>query len=205
MKNTKVSKLNASALILAAGNSQRMGQPKFTLMFDKNITFVEYIISNYQKAGCKSIVAVFNPSGVKLFQKKFPHLCKTVCIVENDYPEWGRFYSIKKGLEKCDRNIPTFIHNVDNPFAEKDLLTNLIINLGHADYSNPIFQGKGGHPIAISPKITQLILLEDNINISLKEYLKQFKKISQEVNDERVTININTQEDYFNVKKFLSL
>jgi len=201
MENDKCSKQNSSALILAAGYSHRLGIPKFSLLYDENTTFLEQIANQYHVFGCNDIIAVLNPQGIELLHNEYPLLASKVSVVENYFPELGRFYSIKIGLSACNAKLPVFIHNVDNPYVDQDILNKLIMNLSNADYSYPAFMNKGGHPVIISERIVQSILSEPTDDLNLKEYLKRFKQSLVRVEDERVTYNVNTPEDYEYIKK----
>ena len=195
--NQKVKKtFEYSVIILAAGKSSRMGVPKWSLQFDEKSSFIEHIISEYHSFGCKEILLVINETDYSSFVEKNYTLPENGEVVINYHPEWDRFYSLKIGVSKLEKNQPVFIHNVDNPFVNQDVLDQLLNNLDVADYIVPEFDGRGGHPILISQQIIQKILLRQENILHLKEFLSKFKKLKVGVNDDKVLVNINSMEEY---------
>jgi molybdopterin-guanine dinucleotide biosynthesis protein A len=57
-----------SVLILAAGQSIRMGRPKFMLMYNEKYTFLEKMCLDYSKCGFSEIKVVLNPQGEELIK-----------------------------------------------------------------------------------------------------------------------------------------
>ncbi|MDP3441274.1 MAG: NTP transferase domain-containing protein [Ignavibacteria bacterium] len=91
-------------------------------------------------------------------------------------------------------NNAVFVHNVDNPFINQDLLRNLTNNL-RSDYVYPVYQDKGGHPILLSTAIAKHIIAASE-NQDFKDLLSLFQKQIVEVNDPKIIANINTPEAY---------
>ncbi|MCD4791101.1 MAG: nucleotidyltransferase family protein, partial [Bacteroidales bacterium] len=112
----------SSCVILAAGLSNRMGKKKPLLRFNNELTFLEKIVSVYKSWGVEKPVVVVNRDVLfKINQLKSQWLedCK---FVLNQHIGYGRFYSIKLGLQNIMKNLPVFIHNVDNPFVNHCVL-----------------------------------------------------------------------------------
>lgn len=194
-------KIPTSAIILAAGFSSRMGQAKFGLRLMDGKTFLEHIIEQYLKFGCQEIVLVLNCDGRKELEKKFITLPKGISITLNTSPERGRFTSVQCGLRALKSKCPSFIHNVDNPFAHLDLLESLAINLKDFDFVKPTFQGRGGHPILISQKTMLVAISEKFDGITLRDFLGNFKANVVDFGDASILTNLNTPEE---LKLFLS-
>ena len=57
-----------SIIILAAGKSSRMGENKFALKYDNNLSFIEKIIETYRDFKCEEIVIVLNKKGIEVFK-----------------------------------------------------------------------------------------------------------------------------------------
>ena len=185
-----------SALILAAGKSSRMGKPKFALKFNKKLTFLEEIINRYRSFGCQEIVIVMNEIGKDYLQSQSIELPDNCTIVINSHVEWERFYSVKLGLQALKLKTPTFIHNVDNPFVNYDVLASLVSQIEASDYIVPTYKGRGGHPILLSYRVYRALLAEEGNSLILSEFLKQYDKKRVIVDDDRVLININTKQVY---------
>lgn len=187
-----------SVVILAAGFSSRMKQAKFSLMFDRQQTFLEKIVQEYLTFGCKEIIVVMNSDGIKLkntLQISFP---EQVLFVLNKHPEKERFYSLQTGLKAISHSDYTFIQNSDNPFVNQEVLYTLFSQKDKADYIVPTYKNKGGHPILLNKYIINEISSEKN-DSNLKKYLKRFTKKQIPVNDENILLNINDREKYYSI------
>jgi len=198
-KNTKHNMIKGkefSVIILSAGKSVRMGTPKPALKFDESQTFIEHISFEYQQFGCKEIIIVLNKENHTFLNDlniKLPSNCK---IIINNHPEWHRFYSLKTGVKSLKEINYVFVHNVDNPFVNQEVLNELLNHSDKADYIVPEFEGKGGHPFLLSPKIILEITQTNKNEMHLKDFLNQYSKLKIQVNEESILVNINTLEDY---------
>lgn len=197
-------KKQVSALILAAGLSERMGSGKFALEIREGVTFLEHIARLYDGFGCRKIVVILNPKGKQLFDNMVINLPAGVEILNNHFPERGRFYSIKTGLAPLRDEELVFLQNIDSPMITEEVLNALLNNSGLADTTYPVYQGRGGHPVLFNKKLVQTILdcgSDENI---LKDYLGKFKSIQTPVNNPDVLININTEADYHELLRHFS-
>jgi molybdenum cofactor cytidylyltransferase len=196
MKQNNVIEKEFSVIILAAGKSERMGFPKLSLKYNEKENFIEHIISEYLSFGCKDIAVVVNEIGFEYLNKneiQFPDIVK---VVINEHPDWHRFYSLKIGAKSLSETHSVFIHNVDNPFVNNDVLKVLYNNKNKADYINPEYEGKGGHPILLSKKIIEELRSIEEDQIHLKDFLNQYSRLRIKVDDNKVLANINTIEEY---------
>jgi len=185
-----------SVVILAAGNSERMGFPKFLLKYSHSLTFIEHFVNQYKIFGCKQIVCVLNPTGYKLINEQLNNIIEKVTIAINPNPERGRFSSIKIGLSKIDGDNPVFIQNIDNPYISIPLLSKLLEKCSEYNYTNPVVEGKGGHPVVIDSKIKNDIIREESNELRLDFYLKKYNGCKLNVDDRRILFNINNMDDY---------
>jgi CTP:molybdopterin cytidylyltransferase MocA len=192
----KVNVKEYSAIILSAGESSRMGVPKFSLQFDENIIFLQKIVKEFTDFGCYEIIVVINEIGNKYLKENELFLPENVKIVVNEHPEWHRFYSLKIGVNALSETNNCFVHNVDNPFVNHDVLKALFNNINTADYISPEFAGKGGHPFLLSEKVLKKIAQTEEDQKHLKEFLNQYSRLRIKIEDEKVLTNINTLEDY---------
>jgi len=154
-----------ATIILAAGNSLRMGQPKFALAMPNGYTFLEHITNQYAKFGCQNIVVVLNSKGIILINKHHQNLPSQTQLVLNSNPDLGRFSSIKAGLKEIDANF-AFIHNVDNPYANSTLLKQIYNVKQEAHVIKPVTNSRGGHPVLSFQKSNRLYTTgkENNLN-----------------------------------------
>ena len=194
-QNSKIKK-EFSAIILAAGKSSRMGVPKLSLKYDHNKIFIEHIIDEYRRFGCNEIAIVVNETGYNFLIEKKIQFSDNVKIVINKHPDWHRFYSLKIGVKSLVEAKSVFVHNVDNPFVNHNVLNKLLEKINTADYISPEFNGKGGHPILLSEKIINIVRSTQVDQLHFKEFLNQYPKMKVQVDDEKVLVNINTFDEY---------
>ena len=192
---------NTGILILSAGISQRMGKPKFLLNFDNKETFIEQITKKYLKWGAENVVLVVNKYDVEKVNSL--NLNGKIKIVTNNFPEKGRFFSVISGIKNFEKDPAVFIHNIDNPFVDYNVLNLLLNNLREKCYCVPVYNEKGGHPVLISSEIAKDIKTQLDYTQNLKEYLKKYKRINLSVNNGEVLFNVNTPADYNNFKRYL--
>lgn len=196
MKQNKIIEKNFSVIVLAAGKSLRMGMSKSFLKFNEQETFIEHIVNEYLDFGCKQVVIVTNNTDIKWFIKNVHKFPENNRIIINHHPEWHRFYSLKTGAKRLKNVHPVFVHNVDNPFVNQDVLNKLSKTINKADYISPEIDGKGGHPFLISENIIHDLRSIQEDQIHLKEFLNQYPKMKVQVEDEKVLVNINTIDEY---------
>ncbi len=186
-----------SAVILSSGFSSRMKIPKAFLLFDSNKTFIEKIMETYLQSGISKINIVVNSGIIKTIERILSKYLydHRIQLVLNPFAERGRFNSLKLGLNNATSSF-AFLQNIDNPFTSIALLKEMVTQANHADYVVPNFQDQNGHPILISRKIVdhlQSLVGDDHI---LKNELNLFLKAKCSWPDERILLNINTQEEY---------
>lgn len=181
-----------AAVIPAAGNSLRMGEPKTHLKFPDGTTFATHLIKSFSEAGADPVVLIINNN------TKHPSAeLGNAVIVENRFTELGRSYSIKLGLQMIKRNLPCFIQNVDNPYFNVELIHHLLENARNDSYLVPVYNGKGGHPVLLGQEIVSAILVKDPYPDFI-EVLQNFRRIDIAWNDPGILVNINYPSDYEN-------
>ncbi|MCK9616895.1 MAG: NTP transferase domain-containing protein [Lentimicrobiaceae bacterium] len=188
-------KEDCQAVVLAAGNSGRMGVPKAFLTYDEQHTFIEHIVSVYAEWHCRQIVVVVNPEIYPVavdLTGRFGNICT---LVVNPNPEQGRLVSVRLGMAKVDTGF-CFLHNIDNPFTDADLLTRLYLCKDRGDVIIPSWNGKGGHPVLLSWKVVDGIRNATTGDQNLHKLLDDYNKYYLLCNNEMILRNINTQEEF---------
>ncbi len=188
-----------SAVILSSGLSERMGQPKALLKWNSSITFIEKIIGEFERFGCKQIVCMINEITEPICKNLV--VPQNVKFVVNHHPDWGRFYSIKTGLNEVKDSDFCFIHNVDNPFVSIETIEKLYKKRDSEVWCSPVYQGKGGHPVIIPNQIINKIVDVQDLNTTLADALSLYPKVKIELENDSIHRNINTPEDYQNYIK----
>jgi CTP:molybdopterin cytidylyltransferase MocA len=183
-----------AAILLSAGLSERMGTAKALLRWNSSLSFIEKLINEFEGAGCSEIICVINTEiKSSIDALSIPDKVK---FVVNDFPEKGRFYSVRTGLSTLTDAGFCFIHNVDNPFITKDIITQIYACKDHEKWVSPIHQNHSGHPVLIPKKIIRHILEQEYPNTTLRDCLISFPKITVNIHNDAILRNINTPEDY---------
>jgi CTP:molybdopterin cytidylyltransferase MocA len=186
--------MHYSAVILASGLSERMGQSKALLMWDKKRTFLEKIIEEYMNAGCEKVVCTVNRQLLP-YCKSFISI-QNVIFVLNKHPEQGRMNSVRLGLQEVKNSRFCFIQNVDNPHVNVKIIRKILEAADPETWCSPEYKGHGGHPVLLSKIVIDAILQELNPDITLQQILHRFPKKAVEMVDDALLKNINTPEDY---------
>ncbi len=185
-----------AAVVLAAGDSSRMGKQKLFLEFSPGVSFMDACVKAFLDFGCTELIVVVNRQVFKKLTVREIQTSSRLKIVLNNYPERGRFYSLQCGLNAVSEKAHVFFHNVDNPFVSMEVLDALANASANADVICPAFKGKRGHPVLISQKPVSDIISETDHNWVLRDFLKRYKNLSVPVSDPNILVNMNTPSDY---------
>ena len=188
--------IQTSALVLAAGFSQRMGSCKALLKTPCGKSFLEFIIDGFCSAGISNIVVVVNEYLMSEVENNNAELLQKGVFVVNKNPELGRFTSIKIGLTHINSSNFVFLHNIDTPFLSISMLQSMRREINEADYCLPVFNTKGGHPVLLSSKIVQSIMTEEVNDCNFREYLQQFLSKRIATNESGICLNVNSTQSY---------
>lgn len=185
-------------IILAAGDSQRMGMPKGLLNY-RGKTFLSYQLELLSEIGFTEIVIVLGKDN-KLYQEKVPEL-KDINLVVNPAPERGQFSSIQCGLLALSKShqLGVFILPVDVPCPEKDVWEQLakVLSTSDANVSIPEFKGQKGHPVFLSEEFKKYLTIcssDTRLDYEIHKQRDNQKTKIISVNDRNITLNLNTYE-----------
>ena len=143
---------NAIGVLLAAGESSRMGSPKALLPW-RGTTLVEYQMNSLLQAGCDKVIVVTGKYDVEMA----PLLKDRPGIIRAYNPKFleGKTTSIKAGIWE----VPDDVHSivllaVDQPrpawVIEKVLKVHTDFG---ADVTSPGYDGHGGHPLVFDAQL----------------------------------------------------
>ncbi|NSW44745.1 MAG: NTP transferase domain-containing protein [Bacteroidales bacterium] len=187
-------------IILAAGNSSRMGQPKPFVKINSQLTLLEYLVSGLKNCNVSQITVVLNNEGKKIIDSLYSYLNYEINIVINQLPEKGRLYSLKMGLSKIGSS-SVFIQNVDNPFINKKLIFEMSHLLKPSAFVVPVYQNQGGHPVLLSAEITSSLISNQTETNNFRVFLSQYQKIRYACEFQEILLNLNCPSDIEAFKK----
>ena len=180
------------AVILAAGESQRMGEPKLLLRIDGK-RIIEWIVDSFRDVVDELIVVLgHKPERLTSILKKLG----VRWVVNKNYRE-GMASSFKEGLKELKDCRAVFLALGDQPFVDRDFLNRAIEAWkGGAKIVNPVYKGKKGHPVLFDRSLFDEIL-------SLQKHEMIRDVIHRHANERRLVqagewavIDLNTPEEF---------
>tara|TARA_B100001778_G_C18601282_1_gene637383 strand:+ start:1418 stop:1993 length:576 start_codon:yes stop_codon:yes gene_type:complete len=182
---TVVSLDQIDAIVLTAGASKRLGEPK-ALVDIHGESLIEILIRKLKGKKLRIIIV----TRVELFNE-MEKLGEKVVI--NTHPESGRTGSIQCGIKELESE-RCLIVPVDRPGFSNATIEKLI-NLEKT--SCPSKNGRGGHPVVLSKEDCEKIL-SSNPSTPLRDIINPVKI---EVDDEFLHLNIDSPNDLEKLRK----
>jgi molybdenum cofactor cytidylyltransferase len=185
-----------SAILLAAGESKRMGEPK-QLMSLGSSTMVEQAIDNLLNSAIDEVIVVLGHRAEEITKSIAD---KPVKIMVNPNYQEGMSTSIIAGIILVDpQSQGVMLALGDQPLVDSQTINKLIDEFYNHDkgIAVPIYKGKMGHPIIFAIKYKpELLNLEGDIGG--REIIKQHPDDILEVaiDSESVITDIDTRDDY---------
>lgn len=143
--------ITAAAIILAAGDSKRMGKPKALLDWDGR-PLIEHILDTAREAGCARQFVIVGNDGPAI--RDGANL-EGAFVLENSQPDRGQISSIQLGMGHLDFSTDCcVIWPVDCPMIEPGDVRALIESYAASRASlmrmfMPTYQGERGHPLLV--------------------------------------------------------
>jgi molybdenum cofactor cytidylyltransferase len=183
-------------IVLAAGESKRMGFPKMLLKFNGS-TMIENVIRNVSGSEIKNIMVVLGSDSEKLV--KLVDDCNVSRCFNEKYKE-GMLSSVKCGI----RNVPSDYKAVLVFQGDQPLITPEVINIVMAAYRStgkgiviPVFEKERGHPVLIDRKYRDEIeKLNDNEGLRSLSYHNPDDILEIETGEPGILRDFDTYEDY---------
>ncbi len=186
-----------AAVVLAAGESLRMGADKALLMY-RGRTFLENIISVLRKAGIGRVVVVLGHHA-ELIQQSMD-LSAVEVAVNQDYRH-GQTSSLQAGLRVLAANKPAGVVFclVDHPSVSAETVQTLIQHFKSTGKPVviPQLNGKHGHPVLVGKEVVdQIAALGPNrgADTVIHHYRPQTEFV--EVTDRGILIDVDDPESY---------
>jgi molybdenum cofactor cytidylyltransferase len=184
------------AIVLAAGESKRMGFPKMLLPFNGS-TMVENVIYNITGSGIVNIMVVLGAELESIIERIGK---SSVRYCYNDKYREGMLSSVKCGF----RNIPSDCKAVLVFQGDQPLITNKAINTVLDAYLKsekgiviPVFANRRGHPLLVDNKYREEIE-KLNPSIGLRSLAEEFYEdvLEVETNESGILIDFDTYDEY---------
>jgi len=189
------------AIILAAGESRRMGFPKMLLTF-KGRTMIENVISHVAESKADKIIVVIGAYKEEMIEE-IDKLAVNYCYNDN-YKE-GMLSSVQCGF----RNLPSdykavLIFQGDQPLITRNSI-NKVIDAYFSSQNGiviPVYNGKRGHPLLIDRKYKdEIAKISPDEGLHSLAYKFSHDVLEVETNESGILRDFNSYEDYQNYEK----
>jgi molybdenum cofactor cytidylyltransferase len=178
-----------TAVVLAAGASTRMGEPKALLRTPDGRRYVEAIAETARAGGCDEVVVVLGPPHGEAIRAALPSL-RTAWNAE---PERGMLSSVQAGVQTLAGH--ALIWPVDIPFVAPQTVRTIVMHGGTIVV--PVHNGRGGHPLRLAHAYLAEIMTLDparGLKALLESHAAEVTRLP--VDDANVLVDVDTPDDY---------
>lgn len=183
-------------ILLAAGDSTRMGRPKSLIQIHGK-PLIELQID----AICglnKFPIVVLGKLHDQILQE-LPHLKQKAKFLRNSNPDEGQFSSLRIGLLEAGQE-PVFVLPLDTPAPPKEIWNALEKELKEHQVVVPRYLNKGGHPVLLNRDFVRK-LVGGSIPIDEQRLDLQIRQLDPEqvckvwVPSNSITVDLDTPQD----------
>lgn len=194
-----------SAIVLAAGQSRRMGRPKMTLPLGES-TVIGTVVTNLAKGGLSSIRVVTGAdrSGIAQALAGMPAGVRVMEVYNPDFAAGEMLSSIQAGLRSLsDETQAAMIALGDQPQIQPEVVQAILAayRASNAPLVAPSYQMRRGHPWVVRRELWPA-LLELPVQASPRQFLASRANSIEYVVVDTPTIlmDLDTPDDYAKLK-----
>ena len=187
-----------SAIVLAAGESKRMGQTKQLLEWE-GTTILQRVLENLCRSQMDEVILVLGHEADRILQRVDTRQVKVV--INKNYRE-GMITSIQQGLMNLnDKAEAFFIVLADQPGVGPEVFDRLISEFRRVTPSKsivlPTFHGRRGHPALFSAKYREEALRIEG-DVGFRQVLQEHPEeiLTVEMDTDSILQDIDTPDDY---------
>ncbi len=185
-----------AAILLAAGESRRMGVPK-PLLDWAGETLIEYQVHQLREAGVDNVIAVLGHGAEEV--RPLAERAGATAVINDRYAE-GRASSLRAGAAAVPSGTAEIaVLNVDQPRPASVTARLLAEHLASgALITLPAYEGKRGHPAFLCGSLLPELLAATDADEGLRAVIHHHAADVREVAFDTpiVLLDINTSEDY---------
>lgn len=188
----------AAAILLAAGESRRMGSLKALLPWQGS-TLLAHQIASLRQGGVDPVVVVLGHDAGRL-KPEVEDKEGVIWRVNPDYRQ-GKTTSIKVGLNTLNPGNPSaiLILNVDQPRSAETIGYLLQEHRrGGRSITIPRYKGKGGHPLVLDSALLEELKSIDEQSLGVRAVVRRHQDATLlvEMDTPEVLWDLNTPEQY---------
>jgi molybdenum cofactor cytidylyltransferase len=196
-------KQKISAILLAAGQSTRMGGPNKLLLKHNGAPLIKHAVQGILASGVHELIVVIGHQGSEIQERvKSPN----ITFVVNETYETGMTSSIQAGVKQASHESTGYlICLADMPSLDahdyKIMVEKCLSSVGNK-IVRPMFDGQSGHPIFFSKDFRALLLNHRvpegcrGVIESSKQYLETFH-----FPNNHILLDIDSPEDFANLSE----
>jgi molybdenum cofactor cytidylyltransferase len=188
--------MQVDGIVLAAGRSTRMGQPKALLEAEPGVTFLERAIRILREAGCRYVIAVINEEDD--WTARLADVAGGAVVV-NDDADSEQIDSVRLGIAHLpDDSDATLVLPVDIPGVKPDTVDALIreFERTRATVVLPRYQGRAGHPVLFARAIYGELMAElpSGAESIVEAHAADRREV--EVDDPGILVDVDQPDEY---------
>ena len=187
-----------SAIVLAAGESKRMGRTKQLLEWEGR-TILQRVLENLSRSRVDEVILVLGHEAERILQTLDTYRFKVV--INEDYKK-GMITSIQQGLINLNDKVEAFfIVLADQPGLGPEVFDRLIGEFRQASPQKsivlPTFHGRRGHPALFSAKYKKEALRIAG-DVGFRQVLQEHPEeiLTVEMDTDSILQDIDTPDDY---------
>ena len=184
------------AIVLAAGASSRMGEPK-ALLQSGGRTFVRRILDTLRDAGVRDAIVVVRPDAENVIREI--SLAEVGRAIVNRDPGRGQLSSLVTALDAIDdpRVVAALVTLVDVPLVSAATVEALLARAAQsrAPILRAAFRNAHGHPVIFKKDVFDALRRADPA-VGAKAVLRAYAVEDVEVDDPGVIRDVDTPDDY---------
>ena len=185
-----------SAILLAAGQSKRMGGENKLTKKINGIPLVKHSIKNILSSSVNELIVVIGYQR-EIIEKLIDKNEKIKIIFNKDF-ESGMASSIKTGLDNLsEKSEAFFICLGDMPMVSHDIYNQLIKSKDNKEIIVPTYKGQQGNPVLFDKSMKETVMnITGDVGAKKILELNKDKIFNLEINDQNITKGFNTQGDF---------
>jgi len=186
------------AIVLAAGESKRMGSPKMLLPYN-DVTIIEQVIRNLMDSGVDRVVVVVGTNREEIMKVTRRY---DVFHCYNENYKSGMLSSVKCGFWSLPAGcLAALIMPGDQPMTGPGEINRVIGTFAESDKGlvMAVHSGRRGHPLIVDMKyMDEVLSLSDSEGLRALAERHPEDVLESDTDDPSVLRDIDTQEDYMN-------
>ncbi len=185
-----------AAIVLAAGDSARMGSPKALLPY-ADTTFLGAVLGSGRAAGIDHQIVVV---GSSLFKSLDRSTLGDAMVLRAEDPSAGPIGSIRTGIKALNHTVEAVVvWHVDRPAVSSDTVRSILkaFREGRGLIVVPTYRGRSGHPVLFArPTFDELLQAPEPTGARAVVRADPARVVAVPTTDPAVLLDVNTPDDY---------